>query len=132
MKETPLHRFLYKIDFDSIPPICLVIITLLWFGYYMSFMNFKYETVKDYPCIELEQKYKYNDIYIAKYGTKLKEGPWEIKGTLNVKIPKNCSTDKTKYYVRCYETRSSSVSLFGFGHSNELFKTNSCKLIKSK
>ena len=126
MKETPFHRFLYKIDSDSIPPSILVICTLLWFGYFMTFMNFKYKEYREYPCIGIEQKH--NNDYIIQYGTKIKESTWNVEGIFTTKIYQNSSKDKTKYKVIVYENRDSEISLFGFGNKNTKVKNLSYKL----
>ena len=126
MKETPFHRFLYKIDIDGIPPIILLISTLLWFGYFMTFMNFRYSEYREYPCIGIEQKH--NNDYLIEYGTRIKESTWNIEGNFTAKISEKSSKDKTKYKVIVYENRDSEISLFGFGNKNNKVKNLSYKL----
>lgn len=116
MKETSFHRFLYRIDTDSIPPFCLLVSVILWFGYFMTFMNFRYSEYREYPCIGIEQKH--NNDYIVKYS----------EGDFIAKISEKSSKDKTKYKVIVYENRDSEISLFGFGNKNNKIKNLSYKL----
>lgn len=116
MKETYFHRFLYKIDIDTFLPFIFLIITLLFFGYFMTFIHFKYNEYKEYPCIGIEQKH--NNDYIVKYS----------EGDFIAKISEKSSKDKTKYKVIVYENRDSEISLFGFGNKNTKVKNLSYKL----
>ena len=126
MKETPFHRFLYKIDIDSVPQLCFLLITILFFGYFMTFMNFRYNEYKEYPCTGIKQKH--NDDYLIEYGTRIKEGTWNIEGNFTAKISEKSSKDKTKYKVIVYENRDSEISLFGFDNKNTKIKNLSYKL----
>ena len=126
MKETVFHRFLYKVDPDSIPPLIFLICALLWFGYFMTFTNFKYQEYREYPCIGIKQKH--NNDYLIEYGTRIKEGTWNVEGNFTTKIYQNSSKDKTKYKVIVYENRDSEISLFGFDNKNTKIKNLSYKL----
>jgi len=130
MKETPFHKFLYKIDENFLPPFIVFIIALLWFGYFMTFINFKYNEYRDYPCIGIEKKH--NNNYLVEYGTRIKEGTWSVDGTFTIDIPEDSPKDKTKYKVSVYETRESHISLFGLGNKNNKIRSKSYKLVRIK
>lgn len=138
MTNTSLHKFIndYCYTNEGSIPMTLLFMTLLFFGYWISFKNFKYTEDKVFDVISITPNHMYSNDYIVFYGNYIgksnNKSQYKLVGQYKVTLEANKDYDNTKYQLICTCIKNSNISLFGFNNSNNIEKILSKKLVKIK